>query len=104
MTFDMVRDKEMEEKIVTLLEQDPNKLWNITKLRDALDCSRGKIERAVAVLDSQERVWLDNSTGTSWLVRLKKQNSPQQNSPREMKGRGSSGQDTWAKNRLEKEG
>ena len=88
MTFDMVRDKEMEEKIVTLLEQDPSRLWNITKLRDALDCSRGKIERAVAVLDSQERVWLDNSTGTSWLVRLIQQNPSQPKAPVERKGRG----------------
>ena len=87
MTFDMVRDKEVEEKIVALLEQDPVKLWNITKIRDALHCPRGKIERAVAVLDSQERVWLDNSTGTSWLVRLKQLDIPQHDSPVEGKGR-----------------
>lgn len=88
MPFDMVRDREVEEKIITLLEQDPTRLWNITKLKDALGCSRGKIERAVAVLDSQERIWLDNSTGTSWLVRLKQQSLAGQNGPREMKGRG----------------
>ena len=86
MAFNMVRDKEVEEKIIALLEQDPIKLWNITKLRDALDCSRGKIERAVAVLDYAERVWLDNSTGTSWLVRLRQQNFPQQKLPMEIKG------------------
>jgi hypothetical protein len=90
MMRDVVRDKEVENKVITLLEQDPVKLWNITKLKDELGCSRGKIECAVAVLDAQERVWLDDSTGTSWLVRLKNPNS-QHKSPTEKKGRGDNG-------------
>ena len=91
MTLDVVRDKEVENKIIALLTQDPVKLWNITRLKNEIGCPRGKIECAAAVLDSQERVWLDNSTGTSWLVRLKPQNSPQPKSPMEKKGRGHNG-------------
>jgi hypothetical protein len=90
MSFDMVRDPEVEERIIALLERDPTRLWNITKLKDALDCSRGKVERAVAVLDSQERVWLDNSTGTSWIVRLRQPSPANQNAPGEARGRGNS--------------
>jgi hypothetical protein len=70
MTLDVVRDKHIENELVEFLRKHPHDLYNLTKLKEKLGCSRGKVEKAVSVLLGQDSVETVQ-VGTSWVVRLK---------------------------------
>lgn len=69
MTIGVVRDEGIEKELLALLQKDQKELWNVSKLKEALGCSRGKIEKAVAALSGQGNIQTDY-LGTSWVVRL----------------------------------
>lgn len=67
-----VRDPEVEEKVYDLLVSDPDKIWNVSLLTQALECSRAKIERAFIALETQDRITVQRLVGNSLIPRLKK--------------------------------
>ncbi len=69
MQLEMVREEQVEKDIFALLQEDPLKSWNVSRLKETLGCSRMKIEKAVAVLQRDEKIFVEHLK-PSWVIRL----------------------------------
>lgn len=70
MMQESVRELGLEERVLHLLGEDRDKLWNVAGLVRQFGVSRGKVERAVLALSVLERVKIEKPVGNSWVVRL----------------------------------
>jgi hypothetical protein len=65
-----VRDPVTEEKLYALLTEDANKIWSVSSLVRQLGLPRLRVERAILVLQIQNKVVIEKPIGNTWVVRL----------------------------------
>lgn len=65
-----MRDPETEEKLYSLLSEDPNRIWSVSSLVRELDLPRLRVERAILVLQIQNKVVIEKPIGNTWVIRL----------------------------------
>jgi hypothetical protein len=65
-----VRDPAAEERLYTLLNEDANKIWSVSSLVRQMGLPRLRVERAILVLQVQNKVVIEKPIGNTWVVRL----------------------------------
>ena len=65
-----VRDPETEARLYSLLNEDANKIWSVSSLTRQLGLPRLRVERAILVLQVQEKIIIEKPIGNTWVVRL----------------------------------
>lgn len=65
-----VRDPVTEEKLYALLTEDSNKIWSVSSLVRQLGIPRLRVERAILVLQIQNKVVIEKPIGNTWVIRL----------------------------------
>lgn len=66
-----VRDPETESRLYALLSADANKIWSVSSLTRELRVPRLRVERAILVLQVEEKVTVEKPIGNTWVVRLR---------------------------------
>lgn len=65
-----VRDPATEERLYSLLTEDANRIWSVSSLVRELGLPRLRVERAILVLQVQNKVVIEKPIGNTWVVRL----------------------------------
>ena len=65
-----VRDPETEARLYSLISEDPNRIWSVAALVRELGLPRLRVERAVLVLQVQNKVVIEKPIGNALVVRL----------------------------------
>ena len=75
MMHQSVRETEVEQRVVEVLEKDPTRIWNVATLAKEIGCSRAKVDRAFIALEAQDKISVERLIGNSWIPRLKRPSS-----------------------------